>query len=146
MLNILHLRNIHFWNRDILFVIVLFLLAACNSLSEKSQSYISKQEAIDTALDVASTSAPEISGPQEELSNIQAEKMTLEQAVKKLNKNDQPAVGYDTNMIVWLVTMDGLWLGEMLAPGNTHEPVPYRHYAIIIDAKTGSQIQAALLP
>ena len=135
--------------RQVLFqALVFILLTSCRSTTENPKSYISKQEAIDAAVAVASTSQPEISGAQEEPSNIQAGQMTLIEAVKKISKDNQPAAGYDPNMIVWFVTMDGLWLNEMEAPGLTPpaEPAPYHHYAIIIDAKTGSQIQSSYLP
>ncbi len=74
--------------------------------------------------------------------------MTLDEAVKRIDERNQPANEYDPEMIVWFVTMDGLWLGEMSAPGivPTPQPVPYRHYAIIIDAKTGLEIESSLLP
>ena len=124
---------------------LLILLASCTS-SRTSNSYITKQEAIDTALEVASTSWPEISGPQEQPSNIQAEQMALQEALKKINNHNQPPNGYDSDTIVWLITMDGLWLDEMEAPGVALTPAPYHHYAIIIDAETGSQIQSSYLP
>lgn len=118
------------------------------SLSETSDSFISKQEAIAVALEIASTSGPEISRPQEKPSNIRAEQITLAEAVNRINKNNQPANRYDPNMTVWFVTMEGLWLGEMSAPGvvPTPEPVPYHHYLIILDAKTGLELESSLLP
>lgn len=133
--------------KQILWAALVFgLLVSCTSLRKGSSSSISEQEAIDAALEVASTSRPEISGPQEEPSNIRAEQITLDEAVKKMSKDHQPLSGYDPNMTVWFVTMDGIWLNEMDAPGVVITPAPYRHYAVIIDANTGSEIESFLTP
>jgi hypothetical protein len=134
-------------SRKILFqTFVLIILTGCRSATETSITDVSKQQAIDAALAVVSSSRPEVSGPQIEPSNIRAEQMTLGEAVKKMSKDRQPASGYDPNMIVWFITMDGLWLNEMDAPGVVITPAPYHHYAIIIDAKTGSEIESFLTP
>jgi len=127
---------------------VLLILTGCKPLIETPNAYISRQEAIDAALEIASASSPEMSGAKEKPVNTSAEQMTLDQAVKKIDKHNQPATGYDPNMTVWFVTMQGLWLGQMSAPGivSTPEQVPYRHYAIIIDAKTGSEIESSFSP
>ena len=103
---------------------------------------------MEAALEVASMSRPELSGAQEKPFNVVAEQMSLAEAVKKINENDQPAAGYPPDMPVWFVTMEGLWLGEMFAPdvAPTPEPVQYHHYAIIIDAKTGLEIESWLTP
>lgn len=112
-----------------------------------SDSYLSEQKAIDAALEIASSSRPEMSGAQVTPSNVTAKQMTLREAVKMIDKNNQPATGYDPTMTVWFITMDGLWLGGMSAPGGpTPEPVPYHHYMIIIDAKTGLAIESSLKP
>jgi hypothetical protein len=127
-------------------VLVFSFLVSCTSSRQSSSSTIREQEAIDAALETASTSRPEISGPQKEPSNIRAEQITLDEALKKMSKENQPPSGYDPNMIVWLVTMEGLWLNEMDAPGVAITPAPYRHYAVIIDANTGSEIESFLTP
>lgn len=147
-MNQLARKQILHYDCKLVFTLALALLAGCKSFSAASESNLGKQQAIEAALEIASTSRPEISGPQEEPSNLRAEQMTLDEAVKKLDKNNQAAAGYDPAMMVWLVTMDGLWLGEMSAPGDvpTPEPVLYRHYAIIIDAKTGLEIESSLKP
>lgn len=133
-----------------LFVVALALIvpSSCKPLTESTELYISKQEAIDVALESASMSRPETSGLQKKPSNINAEQMTLDEAVKRIHKNDQSATAYDPNMTVWFVTLEGLWLGEMSAPGivPTPEPIAYHHYAIIMDAKTGLEIENSLSP
>ena|SRR5688572_10232496 len=137
-------------NRKVVLIIAsaMIFLASCRSLSGTSDSYISKQQAIDAALEIALTSHPEISGAQVTPSNIRVEQMTLDEAVKHINPTNDVAASYDPTMTVWFVTMEGLWLGEMPAPGvsPTPEPVPYHHYAIILDAKTGLEIESSLSP
>jgi len=72
--------------------------------------------------------------------------MTLDEAVKKLSSDNQIDDGYDPNMIVWFVTMDGVWLDEFPKPDNLPTPAPYHHYVLILDAKDGSEIQVSILP
>ena len=123
---------------------ILLLIAGCSARTESALTYITEQEAIRAAVEIAAASRPEISGSQEQPSNIQAKQMTLEEAVKTIGKDDQPAAGYDPHMIVWLITMDGLWLSEVEAPGITVTPAFYHHYAIMLDAKTGAEVESAL--
>ena len=131
-----------------LFLIFLMLVTSCQLPTKSLDTYISKEGAIDEALKIASSSRPEISGAQVTPSNIIARQMTLSEAVKMINKGNQVPTGYDTQMLVWFVTMDGLWLGEMPAPGITPIPelVPYHHFAIILDAKTGLEIEDSISP
>ena len=133
---------------NVIVVLIFSLLVGCKSIITPSDSYISEQQATDAALEIASSSRPEMSGAQVTPSNITAKQMTLHEAVKMIDKNNQPATGYDPTMLVWFITMDGLWLGEMSAPDTapTPEPVSYHHYAIIIDAKTGLGIESSLKP
>jgi len=132
----------------VIFTLALISLASCKQITETSHPFISKEEAIQAALEVASTSWPEISGAQEKPSNINAEQMTLKEAVKRMDGSSQPANGSDPDSIVWYVTIGGLWLGEMSVPDivPTPTPVAYHHYAIIIDAITGSQLETSLSP
>jgi len=127
----------------------LLLLSSCKSLVPAKDSYISQEKAIDLALEIASSSAPEISGPQETPSNLRTERMTLDEAIKQIHPNEEVSgYGADPAMMVWLITMDGLWLGEMTAPDSTpaSNSGTYHHYAIILDAKTGSEISSTLSP
>lgn len=137
-------------NRKVVLALTLAMifLVSCRPLPETSDSYIGEQEAIDAALEIASMSHPEISGPQVEPYSISAQQITLAEAVKRINEKNQVSAGADPKMIVWFVTMDGLWLGEMTAPGvsPTPEPVPYHHYTIILDAKTGLDIEVSISP
>ena len=99
---------------------------------------MNEQEAIDTAVEIASMSMPEISGSQVAPSNIHADEMTLEEAAKRLNSNPQNAFSEESpDTQVWLVSMDGIWLPADV-PGVVQKP--YQHLSIVIDAKTGSEI------
>lgn len=147
--NKLHLNQILRGTGRIFIILTSFaLLAGCKSIIKPSDSYISEQQAMDAALATASSSHPEMSGSQAIPSNVTAKQMTLLEAVKMINKNNQPATGYDPTMMVWFVTMDGLWLGEMSAQGIVSIPelVSYHLYAIIIDAKTGLELESSLSP
>ena len=124
----------------------LFFLMSCKGAATSSDGYISKEQAIDAALEIATMTQPELSGSQEKPSNINAEQTTLGEAVKKINQKNEPAVGYDSNMIVWLVSMDGIWLDEFPKPADFATPMPYHRYFVILDAKTGQTIETAALP
>lgn len=129
-----------------IFALGLIFLMSCWGTVASSDGYISEEEAIDAALEIAMMTQPELSSSQEEPSNIIAEQLTLGEAVKKVNEKNEPAVGYDSNMIVWLVSMDGIWLDEFPKPGDFPTPMPYHHYFVILDAKTGQTIETAALP
>ena len=127
----------------LLSVLVFLLLAGCAS-EFLSNGELNQNEAIDTAVKIASTSMPEISGSQVVPSNSHAEKMTLQEAAKRLNSNPQNAFGEESpDMQVWLVSMHGVWLPTTL-PGVVQKP--YQHLSIVIDAKTGLEIFRNMQP
>jgi hypothetical protein len=130
----------------IIFTLALILLTGCQLFSSKFNSSISKQEAIDTAIEIASMSRPEISGSQITPYNITSERMTLEKAVKHIDSSNEVAAGYDPDMTVWFVRMEGIWLDEFPRPEGFPTPVPYHHYAVILDAKTGLDIEVSASP
>ena len=145
------MHTINFW--QCLISLTILLLSGCAQESRVTDNSISKQEAIDIALNIASTSQPEISGSQVTPSNVHAEQMTLGEAIKRIRENSDVATGYTPDMPVWLVTMDGIWLNEMKLPRPTDLPAtdlptpePGRHFIIIIDAKTGLEIEGAYFP
>ena len=119
-------------------VLVFLLLSGCARESLTDAGEMNQQEAIDTAVEIASMSMPEISGSQVTPFNIQAEKMTLEEAVKRLNINPQDVFSEDPpETQVWLVSMDGIWLPDDV-PGVVQKP--YQHLSLVIDAKTGLEL------
>ena len=119
-------------------VLVFLLLSGCARESLTDAGEMNQQEAIDTAVEIASMSMPEISGSQVTPFNIQAEKITLEEAVKRLNINPQDVFSEDPpETQVWLVSMEGIWLpGDV--PGVVQKP--YQHLSLVIDAKTGLEL------
>ena len=124
--------------------LVLLLLSGCARESLNDHSEINQQEAIDTAVQIASMAMPESSGSQVPPSNIQADKMTLEDAAKRLDSNPQNAFSEESlDTQVWLVTMDGIWLPADV-PGVVQKP--FQHLSIIIGAKTGSEIFRNMQP
>jgi len=125
-------------------VLVFLLLSGCARESLTDAGEMNQQEAIDTAVEIASMSMPEISGSQVTPFNIQAEKMTLEEAVKRLNINPQDVFSEDPpETQVWLVSMDGIWLpGDV--PGVVQKP--YQHLSLVIDAKTGLELFRKIQP
>jgi len=127
-------------------LLTILLLSGCTKESRITDNGISEQEAIDAALKSASMPRPEISGSQVAPSNIHAEPMTLGEATKRISKNNDIATGYTSDMLVWFVTMDGIWLDEFPRPTDSPTPVPYQHFIIIVDAKSGLEIESAAHP
>ena len=125
-------------------VLVFLLLSGCARESLTDAGEMNQQEAIDTAVEIASMSMPEISGSQVTPFNIQAEKITLEEAVKRLNINPQDVFSEDPpETQVWLVSMEGIWLpGDV--PGVVQKP--YQHLSLVIDAKTGLELFRKIQP
>lgn len=118
-------------------VLVFLLLTGCTK-------GINQQEAIDTAVEIASMSIPEISGSQVTPTNIHAEKITLQEATKRLNSNPQNVFSEKTPVTeVWLVSMDGIWIPANV-PGVVQKP--FQHLSIVIDAKTGLEISRNMQP
>src|SRR5215212_10902308 len=112
-----------------LFMVLLF--SGCANGSNPTNEGISEQEAIDAALKSAAMSRPEISGSQANPSSVQAEQMSLGEAVRRIDENSSVATGYSPDMLVWLVTMDGIWLDEFPRPTDLPTPEPYQHFIII---------------
>lgn len=126
-------------------LLIVFSFSACASESNTINNDIDQQKAIDIAIEIASMSIPEISGSQVAPSNIHAEKMTLEEAAKRLNSNLQNAFSENSpDTQVWLVSMDGIWLPPNV-PGVPNQK-PYRHLSIVIDAKRGLEIYRNVQP
>lgn len=125
-------------------LVMVFSFSACASKSNATNNDIDQQKAIDTAVEIASMSMPEISGSQVTPSNIVAEKMTLEEAAKRLNSNPQETFSeVSPNTQVWLVSMNGVWLPADV-PGVVQKP--FQHLYIVIDAKTGLEIFRNMQP
>ena len=139
------MRKIKIW-QYLFSLLTILLYSGCAKESRITDNGISQQEAIDTALKSALMSRPEISGSQVAPSNIHADQMTLGEATKRINGNNDVATGYTPDMLVWFVTMDGIWLDEFPRPTDLTTPEPYHHFMVIIDAKSGLEIEVAAHP
>lgn len=107
---------------------------------------VNQQQAIDAALKIAAMPHPEISGPQVTPFNVHAEQMTLDQAENRIQEGNRVPAGYDPKMLVWLVSMDGVWLDEFPLPTGAVTPEPYHHFTIIIEQKTGLEVESSAHP
>jgi hypothetical protein len=141
--------------RTFMSALTILFLTGCATVklaipAPKQAAFIKQQQAIDTALDLARMSWPEIGQDESEPSNIEAEEMSLTGALSKLNIQGGAPSGANAEQTVWLVSMDGLWDDLAVAPcqqGNcqtSHQP--YHHCAIILDARTGLEIESSYRP
>ena len=133
----------NFKTSQCLFFLIILLLSGCKQGSKVPDKGLNQQEVIDAALKIASMSQPEISGAQVTPSNVHAELMTLGKAVKRIQEDNSVATGDDPEKLVWLVTMDGIWLDEFPLPTGLPTPEPYHHFTYIIDQKTGLEIESS---
>lgn len=128
-------------------LIASLLLSGCvPSQAPTRASLFTREQAVAAAVKIASNSAPEISGALSPPGNIQAERMTLAEALQRMSGDAKLPPGYSADAPVWYVTMDGLWASEALAPGVTATQRPYHHYRVILDARTGTDIESSLTP
>lgn len=128
-------------------VFLAFLLAACAvPPAATATGLITRQQAVAKAVDSASMSAPEVSGALVAPTNVQAMQITLGEALLRMGENANPPGGYSRELPVWYVTMDGLWEGEMAAPGVTVTPARYHHRIVVLNAVTGMEIESSLRP
>jgi len=139
------MRKIEIWCYLFSFLTIL-LLSGCALESRTTNNGISEQEAIDATLKIVSTGQPEVSGSQVTPFNVHAEQMSLGEAIKRISERGEVGAGDNPNMLVWLVSMDGVWLDEFPRPADLPTPEPYRHALIIIDAKTGLEIRGSMRP
>src|SRR5690242_8587286 len=107
---------------------------------------ISEQEAIEAAVEIASASRPEISSGQTTPTNVRAERMALAEAIRHIGAGDEIPSGQAAELPVWLVSMDGIWLDEFPRPEDYPTPEPYRHLMIILNAKSGAEIESTFRP
>lgn len=131
--------------------LVLAALVGCGSLNKDSatptsSNLIDQQKAIDIALQMAMSSLPEVSGSKVLPREIEANEMTLEEAVKIVWGNADVPAGYQPTISVWVVTMEGYWTDEFPRPTGLPTSEPYRHFAVIIDATTGLGIGGSHSP
>ena len=81
-----------------------FLLISVFLLLSGCAKELNQQEAIDIAVKIVSNSEPEISGSQVSPSNIVAEKMTVNELVKRLDWKQPHNVLSDISPCLWMVS------------------------------------------
>lgn len=134
--------------RHTILAILALLLIGCAAVRGDEQ-FITREEAIDIALQIARAPQPELSGSLTEPTNVQAERLRLIDALRRLDETTELGAGpYDKETVVWLVTMEGTWASAFPLPPGAPEPEqePYRHYAIVFDATSGTAIMALARP
>ena len=137
----------------ILIFSIAFILAGCGApgqggATSTPSGLLSKQQAINAARENAASSRPEVSGALVTPANVQAELMPLGEAQRRLGESTPSAGGESADTPVWYVTMEGLWAGEASAPGTTLAATqpPYHSFTLILDARTGLEIESLLRP
>lgn len=120
-------------------------LAGCTAGAPTTEVPISRQAAIDAALQAARTSRPELGASQVEPRLVSAELLTLAAARDRLQE-DGVAVGAggDDRQLVWLVILNGAWVNE--PPGQTNPPSPLTTMALLIDAQSGLEVEGYSRP
>lgn len=134
--------------RCTILAILALLLIGCAAVRGDEQ-FITREEAIDIALQIARAPQPELSGSLTEPTNVQAERMRLIDALRRLDETTELGAGpYDKETMVWLVTMEGTWMSEFPHQPGAPEPEqePYRHWAIVLDATSGTTIMGLARP
>ena len=108
--------------------------------------FISEQQAIEIAIKSASMGRPELSGAKIPPKNVRAEQMTLAAALKRVMGDVGVPAGEDPNMMVWVVSMEGIWTDEFPRPTGIPSPEPYHRFSVILNAKTGAEMGSAASP
>lgn len=122
-----------------------FALMGCTAGASITDVPVSRQAAIDTALEAARTSRPELGASQVEPTLVTAELLTLADARARLQDG---AVGVGTGgedrQLVWLVILNGAWVNQ--PPGQSNTPAPLATMALLIDAQSGREVEGYTWP
>jgi hypothetical protein len=125
--------------------LMIHLLSGC-----VSGANISELDARGIALKIASNGQLHLSGALEGPSNIRAEMITLSTAKQRGAGDVGGDDTYPSDMMVWLVTMDGKWTiagGPPTPEGMVvATPQPFHHLSMILDAVSGKQISISAHP
>jgi len=97
---------------------------------------ISRQQAVEAAIRIGIESRPEMNGSSITPNVVDARQISLLAALHELDPSTSTVPqGERPNLPVWLVRMDGSWLGA--AAPDLPTPVPYLHMAVILNGITG---------
>jgi hypothetical protein len=127
-------------------LLLLVLCVGCQPATAATAPLLTRAAAIEAAVRIASASRPELGAAQVTPSPLQAEQLTLGEAVRRLPGAAGPPGGYRADMPVWLVTLAGQWQGLASAPGGPPDAAVYRSMAVILDARTGLEIESQASP
>jgi len=104
---------------------------------------VSREQAIEAALDIARSPQVEISPAQVPPRNVEAKLTTRADARRRVEGIDATLADADVGRPVWLVTMEGLWRSGFLMPTGVPTPEPYPRHMVVLDAMTGEQLMVA---
>jgi hypothetical protein len=110
---------------------------------------ISEQAATTIALQIAADRQHYMSGANETPHTIRAELATLTTAREHLLAAGWPQNATDSgDTVVWTITMEGMWVLDSGPPEPenvpaTRTPQIFHQYLVILDARTGKQIQVS---
>ncbi|OGO26853.1 MAG: hypothetical protein A2136_04190 [Chloroflexi bacterium RBG_16_54_11] len=130
-------------------MLLLAFVSACHGLSPTPTPTIDEAQAIQLALQIATTDDFHFVGAHEKPTNIHSELMSLSEVSEKLRAEDlefgYASSEYPGSLKVWVVTMDGTWPREFPSrlPGEPPRE-PYRRLGVILDAYTGNRVGIAV--
>ncbi|HEX8992881.1 MAG TPA: hypothetical protein VF784_14470 [Anaerolineales bacterium] len=134
-------------------ILLLFslLLGACSSAIPPAATAtfvgpITYDQAIGLAMQIVSSASSEAKGEVVFPSRVNAQKMTLAEALKSSPGENAVPAGYDPQVLVWYVTMDGRWANTIQDPGYAATQQPLHHAVVILDTRSGKQIESWLTP
>lgn len=106
---------------------------------------LSREQAIEAALELARSPQVEISPAQVPPQNVQAVLTTYAEVQRQeMHIPDDLLSGTDAGgRLVWLVIMEGRWESGFPMPTGVPTPEPYPRYMVVLDAMTGEQLMVA---
>jgi hypothetical protein len=139
--------------RAALLLLLALLLSACAvpalpglPVATPTPKLLTREQAIEIAVKSASMSRPEVSPALVAPTNVQAERTTLGDALRRAGHGNDIRCARCAAWPAWYVTMDGLWQDQASAPDVTPTPGTYRHAIVILDAIGGSELSSTLKP
>ncbi len=129
-------------------IAVLLVLVAVLTLilAEACSPTISAPHAIAIALENVLTGSTELGRSETLPTNIQAAQMTLAAAQERATGEKSVFTVDDPNMLVWLVSMEGVWTPGGFISSDYAAQHPLHHCFLIIEAGTGRVLSILATP
>ena len=132
-------------------VLLLLLLAGCSASVDSAapptaSPLISRETAIERAIQNTAQSRPELSMSLVEPELESAEQLTLADATQRYFAGGGINLNHDPATLVWVVTLDGIWLDEFPRPTELPAPAPYRHVVMVLNARTSEEMAMSARP